>query len=224
MKKLIVAIVLAVLFLLALPLIVPPTRPVAGSDDLPWQIELQADGSTRVFGLAPGRSKLAEVRSRFANDLDLAIIAAPGEAGELEAYSASLPAGMIGGKMVFSAEIAPEVLAQMRQRSPKSSYMESTTRRYNLHPDDVSLAWGAPLRAITYIPSTNLDETLVLQRFGKPAERVRVSEQLEHFLYPERGLDLLLDKEGPEVLQYVEPKRFAALREPLLKKAQPTAQ
>jgi hypothetical protein len=38
---------------------------------------------------------------------------------------------------------------------------------------------------------------------------------VEHFLYPAKGLDLILDRKGKEVLQYVAPRDFARLREPL---------
>jgi hypothetical protein len=54
-----------------------------------------------------------------------------------------------------------------------------------------------------------------VQRFGAPAERIRQGETLEHFLYPARGLDIVLDSKGKEVLQYVAPADFARLRAPL---------
>ena len=60
-----------------------------------------------------------------------------------------------------------------------------------------------------------MDEAIILQRFGTPAERIRQGETLEHFLYPDKGLDLVLDSKGKEVLQYVAPADFARLRAPL---------
>ena len=35
-------------------------------------------------------------------------------------------------------------------------------------------------------------------------------------LYPKQGLDVVVDKDGKELLQYVAPQQFARLREPLL--------
>ena len=47
--------------------------------------------------------------------------------------------------------------------------------------------------------------------------RIHVSEKRVHLLYPDKGLDVVVDSEGKELLQYVAPKDFALLREPLLK-------
>jgi hypothetical protein len=55
---------------------------------------------------------------------------------------------------------------------------------------------------------------VILERFGQPAERIRVNEHLEHLLYPAKGLDIVLDSKGRELLQYVAPARFEALRAP----------
>ena len=98
------------------------------------------------------------------------------------------------------------------------------TRKYILHHDDLALAWRAPIASVTFIPAASLDEQTVLRRFGAPAERIRVDERVEHFLYPDKGLDLALDSKGKEVLQYVAPRQFARLREPLIKVAPVTTQ
>jgi hypothetical protein len=46
-------------------------------------------------------------------------------------------------------------------------------------------------------------------------------ENTEHFLYPEQGLDLQLNTKGKEVLQYVPPRDFSALRTPLIRDKKP---
>jgi len=56
---------------------------------------------------------------------------------------------------------------------------------------------------------------MIVQRFGQPAERVRTAENIEHLLYPDKGLDVVLDSDAKELLQYVAPREFARLREPL---------
>ena len=72
-----------------------------------------------------------------------------------------------------------------------------------------------PIKAISVIPTVNLDEATVIQRFGQPGERLAVSEKRVHLLYPDKGLDVVVDGEGKELLQYVAPRNFALLREPL---------
>ena len=75
---------------------------------------------------------------------------------------------------------------------------------------------GVPVKAISVIPTVNLDEATIIQRFGEPGERIVLSETRTHLLYPTLGLDVLVDKDGKELLQYVAPQQFARLRDPLV--------
>jgi hypothetical protein len=108
---------------------------------------------------------------------------------------------------------------QMRQRALRVEFMDSTTRKFTLHPDDLTLAYLAPIGSITFIPDAHFDAATAVKHFGAPQVRLRSSETVEHFLYPQKGLDLLLDAQGKEVLQYVAPHQFARLHDPLVKKA-----
>ena len=93
--------------------------------------------------------------------------------------------------------------------------MQSTTLKATLAEADLAAALAAPIRGLAFIPSAQLDEAVILERFGQPAERIRVNDHVEHLLYPTRGLDVVLDTKGRELLQYVAPARFDALRAPL---------
>lgn len=195
----------------------PP--PPDTSSGLPWQIETPAPGQSRVFGLQPGQSRVAEAIERFGREFDVAIIAAPGQAPALEGYFESTRAGPITGKAVIAIVADAAELDAMMARAAKVEYMESTTRKYTLSTEDLATIKARALRAITFIPSAHLDEDVVLQRFGQPAQRIRAGETLEHFLYPDKGLDLALDSKGKEVLQYVAPADFERLSKPLLEHA-----
>jgi len=203
--------------LLALPLFFLPEgeRAPPPTHGLPWQIEKLADGATRVFGLVPGRSTLEEAQKLFGPEVKVALVIAPGETGSLEAYYESISAGGLAGRMVLTLASTLELREAMLQRARKAEYMKSTTRQVELADVDLAHAQTATIEAIAFIPAANLDEQIVLQRFGPPAERIRSAEHREHFLYPDRGLELQLDAKGKEVLQYVAPQSFARLRDPL---------
>ena len=175
---------------------------------LPWQIDILPNGDTRVFGIIPGRTTLGEAIELLGNDLKLAIIAAPDETGTLEAYYSHHSAGPITGKLILVLDIARDMLSAMRERG----YQEGGTRRYRLHPDDLPLANQAPVRVINFIPGYDLDEEIVLARFGAPAGIIQVRAEQKHLLYPDKGLDLILNADGKEVLQYLPPGDFVAHR------------
>ncbi|GAB2182264.1 hypothetical protein DLREEDagrD3_24870 [Denitratisoma sp. agr-D3] len=182
---------------------------------LPWQIDTLYGGKSRVFNLVLGEATLADARRLWGGDMQVALIAAPGETGTVEAYVERVNAGFVTGRMIVTADIPADQLAGMRERSVKRDYMESTTRKITLAPEDLERALAAPIRALSFIPSINLDAGMVEQRFGSPVERIRQGST-EHLLYPNKGLDVVLDSEGKEILQYVAPGRFAQLRDPLL--------
>lgn len=215
---------LSLIALIIAALVLPFFLPVSGKQEgidpnvnLPWQIDLDGQGGSRVFGVRPGLDTLAEVRAVLGGDAEVAIVAAPDEVGSLEAYYAQLPLGFVLAKVILTVDASPELIVAMRDRALKAEHMESTTRKIRLHPDDLILAERLPVKAISVIPTVNLDEATVLQRFGPPGERLLVSEKRVHLLYPERGLDVVVDADGKELLQYVAPRHFSLLREPLLK-------
>jgi hypothetical protein len=205
---LLVLITLAIGLLLLSPDNEQAEEPLTG---LPWQIDSLPDGSSRVFGITPGQSTLGDVVEQLGNDMKLAIIAAPGESGNLEMYYSRYSASIITGKLIFVAKMADDTLLQLQERA----FRDGGTRRYRLHPDDLPLAWQAPVKSIIFLPTVNLDEEIARNRFGIPAEILHSSEQVTHLLYPDKGLDFVLDQDGKEVLRYVAPRDFDTLRREL---------
>ncbi|UCV20528.1 hypothetical protein [Ferribacterium limneticum] len=215
---------LSMIALIAIALIVPFLVPGLGKQEgvdpnanLPWQIEVDAQGGSSVFGLRPGVSTVGEVRQKFGSEMDVAIIAEPNEMGTLEGYYSQVALGFVLAKVIVTVDAKNELILEMRERALKAKHMESTTRKITLNPDDLAAIEKMPVKAISVIPSVNLDEATVIQRFGQPGERLAVSEKRVHLLYPEKGLDVVVDGDGKELLQYVAPRNFAELREPLNK-------
>lgn len=189
---------------------------VEPAEGLPWQIVLTGEGESRVFGLMPGSSRIDDARGIFGDDMDIAIVAPPGLPARLEAYFAAMRAGFVTGKLILTVDVSDDMIDAMRERAVRTSHMESAARKFALHPDDLAAARAAPIRAITFIPSVDLDEAVIIARFGEPAMRIGGPDGVEHFLYPRLGLDIALSTRGKEVFQYVAPRDFALLRDPLM--------
>lgn len=213
--------VTALLFaVLAAPLLFPSRQgaPAPITHGMPWQIELPAAGVSRVFGLTLGGAKpstLIDAQRAFPEVLKLALLAPTDKPLTLEAYFESVSIGPLSGKLVLSIAASQAELEAMRERAAKTDHLETGIRKFNLSDADRQRAETLPLATLVFIPAASLDEAVILQRFGTPAERIPQGETLEHFLYPEKGLDVVLDRKGKEVLQYVAPADFARLRAPL---------
>ena len=217
--KFALSLIALVVLALIVPFFIPGAGQQAGVDPnskLPWQVSVDGKGGSSVFGLQPGVSTLGDVRRQLGDEIEVAIIAGPDEIGALEGYYAQLPLGFVLAKMVGTVDATNEAISAMRERALRAKHMESTTRRITLNPDDLKAVERLPISAISVIPTVNLDEATVVQRFGEPGERIAVSERRTHLLYPRLGLDVVVDQDGKELLQYVAPQQFARLRDPLL--------
>ena len=184
---------------------------------LPWQVETLPDGITRVFGLQIGSSRLTDVLDILGSDMDLAIIAAPDEVGNLEMYYGHYRTGLLSGKLVLQTGIGEQEIIRLRENSVNSKYMASgQAKKYILSPDDLTHVLNETVTGVTFIPVVNLDEEVILARFGEPDRRIQLTG-VTHYLYPRIGLEIALHEEGKEVLQYVSPYAFQQLIKPLEK-------
>ena len=182
---------------------------------LPWQIEILADGFTRVFGIVPGKSTLQEAADSLGDDYKLAIVENR-NGSSLEMYFGHYRAGLMTAKMVLVGGVADAVFDKWQQRALKTEYMESgTARKYSLAAEDVSEAMQSVIHAITFIPAVNLDEEVIRKRFGEAAEIIDQESGVKHYFFPKMGLAITLSEDKRDVLQYVAPEDYSPLRDPL---------
>lgn len=183
----------------------------------PWQVELLPQQHTRALGitLGPQGDTLADVQRIWGANVEVALIAAPGENGAIEAFIDPAQAGGINGKLIVALQTTPQEVKAMRERALTADFMESTTRKYKLAPADLQAAATLKVSALTFIPQAKLDAQAVIDRFGPTPQRRRAGEGTEHFLYPDKGLDVGLNPKGKDVLQYVAPADFTKLSAPL---------
>jgi hypothetical protein len=198
----------------------------SGNAGLPWDITELPPGASRLWGqnglVLSGdlgkASTLADLQRLWPIEVQMAIVAAPGEDGALEAFVDPAQLGFVAGKLVVSATLDARTIAGMRVRSSKVEFMDSTTRRFTLANSDVATALQAPISSVSLIPQAQLDAATVVQRFGQPSKRITRGEgdvAVEHLLYPAKGLDVVLSAKGKELLQYVAPAQFERLSQPL---------
>ena len=214
MRRFLPTFLIIILVLAIYPFLGRDEKPV-GVVGLPWQIDILPDGSTKVFGLSPGRTTLGQAVARLGDDMELAIMAAKGETGSLEMYYGHYRAGLLSAKLVLGVDLDAETLQRMRENAASRKVLKSGTRKYILGQDNREQAFDAVIQTISFIPATKLNHEMVINRFGEPAEVITVGDQNRHYLYPAKGLDVILGEEGKDVLQYVAPEEFNRLRDPL---------
>ena len=207
-KILIIAVITAIL--ISLPFISRQESAQQASSGYPWDITLHESGHTSVFGLTPGQTSMRDVRTIIGNDVKLALISTDDEAGSVEMYYAHYTAGRLSGRLIVVADLDQDAVLAIKSRAMRSG----GEHIFRIHNDDLNTVLQSPMKGLTFIPIVDLDDAIIQQRFGKPSEIVSHAT-LKHYLYPQKGLDVVLDDNGKEVLQYVAPKQFEQLVLPL---------
>lgn len=214
-RTLFAIIFLVLLLALAVSFWTSPGPELGEQGRMPWHIQVHPDGASTVFGVRLGAATLQQAAEALGKDYELAIVAGPGEVGSLEAFYSSVHLGGLSAKIILGLEADKQALRDMRQGAADVGRMDSGALKFTLSRADAARAQQARVHTITYIPRVNLDADIVTRRFGRPEERVQTSPEVEHWLYRQQGLDLILNGDGKEILQYVPPADFHRLREPL---------
>ncbi|QEP43734.1 hypothetical protein D5085_11760 [Ectothiorhodospiraceae bacterium BW-2] len=200
------------LLLVAVAMLVPPEH-IVEERYLPWQIEPVGE-SIEVFGLTLGETTLAETEQRFLESAEVTLFVRDGR-HVVEAYFDSVTLAQIRAKVVVSLAFSATELEQIYQRGARIAKMGDGGHKVTLSGADVELSYRTPIDSITYMPRATLSPELVVRRFGEPIEQIEEPGVGQHWLYPDRGLDLLLTERGSAVLQYVAPSHFERLIAPL---------
>jgi hypothetical protein len=107
-----------------------------------------------------------------------------------------------------------ETLQGFYEHGSRISRTTDITRKVDLASADLAMVGGLPIGSINYIPAANLDDELVLSRFGEPEQKIKeAATGVTHWIYPERGLSIGIDPDGKEMLQYVPPRQIDRLIE-----------
>jgi len=183
---------------------------------LPWEITTDTAGNTQVLGLTLNHSTLADAEELFQSESKVSLFNTPNESHTVEAYFKSLTISGIRAALVLTLNIDQATALQMFDRGQRMDNLGNGRRKITLSSNDLQFAKGSTISLITYIPGTNLDEELINDRFGQPTHRLQEASGIIHFLYPEKGLDIALNQDGKEVLQYIAPANFDLILQPLL--------
>ena len=204
MKPIIFAVILLVAFLATYPFLkqAEHSDPLTG---LPWQIDVLADGTTKVFGINIGNSRLSDAVKHLGDDMEIAIIAATDEVGKLEMYFRSYRVGLLSGKIILSTVTSEQNIKHWRDNAIKTDYVATgRAKKYILSEQDRVIALEEVITAITFIPSVNLDDEIIQARFGVADSRETI-DGVMHYKYFTRGLSIAYSENAKEVLQYVVP-------------------
>ncbi len=179
-------------------------------EGMPWDLKKSPDGhSTIIFGLSPGLSTLADAVQVLGSDLQIAFLTPPNGTPVLEAYLDPLRTGPLTGKLILATEVDPAQVARWIENSPKRQISESGAKINNPAAVDTPLILKSIVTSIHYLPAADLDEAIVVSRFGQPEFRSQPDAEIQVLRYPQLGLLITINTRGKDLFQYVPPNLFS---------------
>jgi hypothetical protein len=215
-RKLILSILGVALFGFIAMMLFPGDRDEQGPPRVPWDVQVDDLGRSRVFGLTLGESTLADIQSLFREQGEINLFSPAPDQYSVESYFEQIYLSSLRADFVVTLDAPQAILAPMYEHGLRISKLPSGTKRVKLDPTDIAVLEQVPIRHITYLPMSRLDEDLLEKRFGTPAERIKeAGTDIVHWIYPDKGMDLARDPKGKVVIQYVNPAELPALIQPL---------
>ncbi len=203
-RKILSWVVSFTLIALALAILLPGGREADPNPRLPWDIKVDLQGGSEIFGLTLGKSTLEDARQIFSSDGKISLFITHDGQPALEAYFERIFLSGLRADFVLVLDAEADMLQGLYDRGKRISRTTDITRKVELAVDDEVFAGNLPIKLINYIPAADLDDALIIKRFGEPAERITEPETgIVHWIYPETGLSIGVNPEGKEILQYI---------------------
>lgn len=143
---------------------------------------------------------LVEVWQKFGGEIEVVIIVEFDELGLFEGYYSQVLFGFVLVKMIVMVDVLKEIIIVMCEWVLKVKYMESMICWIILYLDDLVVVDNMLVWVISVILMVNFDEVMVIQCFGQLDEWLVFFEKWVYLFYLKKGLDVLVDIDGKELL------------------------
>ena len=178
---------------------------------LPWQIKINSDKRLQVFDLTLGVSNLHEAKGILGGDFKLGLFRDREGKFSAEAFFDRVVLNGLRAKMVLGIEADQLLLGSMFERAIARANLANKSVKAEPDQGDQQALLQKPIASILYVPAARLDPSLLERQFGKPQSKIKESDEVSHWLYPEKGLDIVINSGGRVVFQYLNPDDFAKL-------------
>ena len=188
----------------------------AEKSDLPWHIGHPTADTSRIFGITLGLSNTNEAEQHFKEAAKPILFKSPSGQLVVEVFFEQVNLAGLKARVVLNIAVPDAELHGMFERGLRMNATGSG-KEITMTPDDIASVFTMPVSSLTYMPSVRLEDAVFAKRFGQPELRIKEKKSgAVHWLYPQHGLDITLGGGEKPLLQYVPPKDFDKLIQPLL--------
>lgn len=195
-------IALTTLLFFALLWLAPTSHNNVNQDQLPWNASYDENGQLHALGLVLNQSTLKDVTELYGRDIEVKLFEMQDGSKSAEAYLGSAYIGTIHGALVIKLALTEAELAEFYDRGARTTISKQGARQIQLNNADTLALFNFPIDEVTLVPRRNLTTESIIKRFGEADEVQELEEGLQRWLYPQRGLELVLLEGSNDILRY----------------------
>ena len=190
-------------------LAIQPEREAIDNSHLPWNAQFDESGNLHALGLTIHESTLADAMTLYGKDVEVKMFSDVDESNKsLEAYFPVMYIGSIKAALAVKLEVTQPELDAAYEMGKKITTTTSGTREVELYSSEVEKLLSKKITSLTLVPRNHLTERAISMRFGVPDHKEVQSDHLPHWFFDKLGLEMIIDQEGPEALQYTTTSRL----------------
>ncbi len=174
-------------------------------EELPWNSTVDSQGHVHALGLITHTSTLADAMRRYGKDVEVKLFADQAlNPTTVEAYFPAIYLGSIKSPMILRLEVPYARKQALMQEAPGVRATPTGEKEVLLTDFQARSLLNAPIETITLV-GRDLPKEALIKRFGQPTLIKKSPEDnTEHWLYPQKGLRIIVDPEGKELFEWAE--------------------
>ncbi|NPA71316.1 MAG: hypothetical protein GXO35_00680 [Gammaproteobacteria bacterium] len=192
---------------LVLVIVIQPQRESIDPSHLPWNAHFEPSGKLTALGLTINQSTLADAMALYGKDVEVKLFSDLDERNKsIEAYFPVIYIGSIKSALALKLDLTDDELDAAYELGKKITVTTAGGREIELYHAEVAKLLNKKFTSVTLVPRNHLTERAIKMRFGEPDRKEVQSDGLPHWFFDKLGLEMIIDEEGPEALQYTDIK------------------
>ena len=175
---------------------------------LPWIIKTDEQGGSAVFGLEIGRSTVRLARQLFNDEAEFGIFIDADGTQSLEAFFNHTYIAGLQARITLALNASVPQLSSFAEQAIEKKPQPSNSYKLVLPSELNETLLNLSFSSMTYQPKISIEPDVLQSRFGKPSVNEQISDEIQHWHYPGKGLLIALIEGEKPVFHYVRPDQY----------------
>lgn len=202
-KTLVWWVILAGFVLSFMLMLVPKPELQVNVDVFPWKSHFNEQNKLVALGVVINENTANDAIKIFGEDYEILAFSKKDESQKVvEIYFPTMMLSRVRGVATLVMDVPEKLLKEAYARGVKTTVNTSGNRQVTLLAADANLMLDYKIKYITYVPKVSLTEEMIRSRFGEPAKIKPDEGDVTRWFYPNKGLEIIVNPNGAEVLQF----------------------